>query len=132
MKTEHACQEIRPQLVALLDDQLDPARSQPVQAHLAACEACRAELDGLRRALQVVDGLPATEPSPDLPALALGSALAVLALVVVLEIRPGTVEPIRDEVMIANHLDLFADYEAIEQLDLLEDLDVLEALGDEV
>jgi hypothetical protein len=41
-----------------------------VEAHLATCEACRAELAGLRRALAVADaemaGLLAAEPTPEL------------------------------------------------------------------
>jgi len=44
----------------------------PVEAHLAACEACRAELAELRRALAVADAevatLVAAEPSPGLAA----------------------------------------------------------------
>ena len=37
-----------------------------------------------------------------------------------------------DELAIARHLELFDDYEVIDKLDLLQDLDVLVALDDEV
>jgi hypothetical protein len=44
----------------------------PLEAHLASCEACRAELAALRQALSVADaemaGLAAAEPSPALAA----------------------------------------------------------------
>lgn len=159
METNEACQDVRQDLVALIDDQLEPARRSQLEAHLEGCQGCQAELSGLRRALEAVDALPALEPSSDLqarfdarlerersgwwaelttwmrrpvPILALSSSLAALVLVAALVLRPGPAAPDQDELAIANHLELFADYEAIEQLDLLEDLDVLEALGDEV
>lgn len=159
MKIEAPCQEIQPELVAWLDDQLEPARRQAIDEHLADCTACQAELAGLRRALGSVDSLPASQPSPGfearfeerfeqeragwvhavwtwlrrpLPAVALGSSLAALVLVSIWIARPTGLDANPDELAIARHLELFADYEAIEKLDLLQDLDVLVALDDEV
>lgn len=159
MKTEVACQDIQPELVAWLDEQLEPARRQAVQVHLAGCPDCQAELAGLRLALGIVDDLPASQPSAGfearfeerferertgwfqavwtwlrrpLPAVALGSGLAALVLVSIWVTRPVGLDAKPDELAIARHLDLFADYEAIEKLDLLQDLDVLVALDDEV
>lgn len=45
-------------LSAFLDDELDEATSLRVARHLAACDACLAELDGLRRARTALRGLP--------------------------------------------------------------------------
>ncbi len=159
MKTEHVCEEIQPELVAWLDEQLAPQRRSEVETHLAGCPDCQAELAGLRQALRAVDDLPASQPSAGLqgrfderferervgwlravwawlrrpvPAVALGSGLAALVLVSIWVTRPAGLDANPDELAIARHLDLFADYEAIEKLDLLQDLDVLVALDDEV
>ncbi len=37
------CQEVRQQLSAWLDDELDPATGAALAAHVAGCEACRTE-----------------------------------------------------------------------------------------
>ena len=55
----------REELTALLDGALDPARRSEVEAHLAACAACRAECDRLAAALLALRALPAPPaPSP--------------------------------------------------------------------
>jgi len=52
-------------LSALLDGALDPAERRAVEAHLAACAACRAEHGRLRGALLALGRLPPPpEPSP--------------------------------------------------------------------
>jgi anti-sigma factor RsiW len=52
-------------LSALLDGALDPAARRTVEAHLAACAACRAEHGRLRGALSSLGRLPPPpEPSP--------------------------------------------------------------------
>lgn len=62
-----ACERFRD---ALTDVAAGAPASAGVEAHLASCEACRAELDALRQALAVADGqmagLVAAEPSPEL------------------------------------------------------------------
>ncbi len=62
-----ACERFRDALTDVAAGAPAPA---DVEAHLASCEACRAELAALRRALAVADaemaGLLAAEPSPEL------------------------------------------------------------------
>jgi len=64
-----ACERYRD---ALTDVAADEPATAAVEAHLASCEACRAELHALRRALAVADaemaGLASAEPSPGLAA----------------------------------------------------------------
>ena len=64
-----ACERFRDALADVAAGEPAPAG---VEAHLATCEACRAELAGLRRALAVADaemaGLLAAEPTPELAA----------------------------------------------------------------
>jgi anti-sigma factor RsiW len=157
---ESICQAKQTELVAYLDQELSKSERHSLQAHLETCAACRAELDELRASLGAVDSLPATEASslfqaefwerfesekqlesgwfarlkPARLVWALGSAAAACALVLTLVMWPGTTQqslPIgADELAIADQLDLFADYEVLEQLPLLEDLDVIEALDD--
>jgi hypothetical protein len=51
-----------------LDDDLDARERAALEAHLAACEACRVDLDALRavvsRAQRLVDAPPASDPWP--------------------------------------------------------------------
>jgi len=67
-------------LSAYLDGELPPARERQVEAHLAACPGCRAELDGLR---SVVERLRHLERAA--PPQVLGQAVARR---VALEARP--------------------------------------------
>ena len=64
-----ACERYRD---ALTDVAAGEPATAAVEAHLASCEACRAELLALRRALAVADaemaGLASAEPSPGLAA----------------------------------------------------------------
>ena len=50
----------RDERLLALDGVLDPQR----QAHLAACEACRTEVEGLRAVLARVRAVDVPEPSP--------------------------------------------------------------------
>lgn len=45
-------------LSAYLDNQVTPAERARVEGHLAACAACRSELDGLRRTVVLLQALP--------------------------------------------------------------------------
>jgi anti-sigma factor RsiW len=54
------------ELQDLLDGQLDTGAEARVRAHLAACEECRAALEGLRRARDAVRALPRVEAPPTL------------------------------------------------------------------
>ncbi len=51
------CDEFKPMLTGYLDGELTPERSAELEAHLAACEACRrelAELTGLKEELAMM------------------------------------------------------------------------------
>ncbi|HET9597378.1 MAG TPA: zf-HC2 domain-containing protein, partial [Anaeromyxobacteraceae bacterium] len=67
--THQACRE---RLVDLLYGELSPREARVVEEHLAACEACRAERDGLAAARTAMRQLPAPSPPErgDAPLLA--------------------------------------------------------------
>ncbi|NOY97706.1 MAG: hypothetical protein GXP40_00670, partial [Chloroflexi bacterium] len=54
------------QLNECLDGTLDSTARQRVEAHLSACEACRARLDDLRLVFSALEGLPETPLTRDL------------------------------------------------------------------
>jgi anti-sigma factor RsiW len=47
------CLEVRDNLVAAIDGELEPAITQEVEEHLAGCPHCRAERDALQRTMQM-------------------------------------------------------------------------------
>lgn len=51
-------------LSAFLDDELDEATATRVTEHVAACDHCMADLDGLREARAALRGLPDVAPPP--------------------------------------------------------------------
>ncbi len=62
LKNKSNCTEMESKLADLL---LDPARVQPkVLAHVAECETCRRELEGLKATMGLLDRWEAPEPSP--------------------------------------------------------------------
>ena len=77
-----ACERYRD---ALTDVAAGEPATAAVEAHLASCEACRAELHALRRTLAVADaemaGLASAEPSPGLAARIRQAAARALARV---------------------------------------------------
>jgi anti-sigma factor RsiW len=151
------CKEVKPELVAYLDGELQDAARSQVEAHLESCAACRAERDSLAATLKSVASLPATRPSSNLAEqfwtrfkearkkgfgagfLALfkwprpvwvGAAATACLLAAVLLALPKDRPVEKSEADIAAHIDLFADYETIENLDILEDLEYIEALDE--
>ena len=151
------CREVKPELVAYLDGELqDSVRSQ-VEAHLEDCADCRAERDALAVTLKSVAGLPATRPSSNLveqfwarfreakqkgfkagllslfkwprPVWVGAAATACLLAAVLLALPKDRPADPADQT-IASHMDLFADYETIKNLDILEDLEYIEALDE--
>jgi anti-sigma factor RsiW len=62
MKTMNKCTAMEEKLAdMLLDPQAAPAE---VEAHVAACESCRKELDEVRATMTAMDAWTAPEPSP--------------------------------------------------------------------
>lgn len=142
-------------LVAMLDGEIDPSRRTAIEAHLANCADCRARGAEIEKTLAAVDSLPAAKPAPDLvqrfserfereqdgvmagilawlarPRVLVGATLAACLLVLSLVVmRPGGA-PGSDaaELAIAGRMELFSDYEAIKNLDVLEDMEFIESL----
>ena len=152
------CEEIQNELVAYLDDELEPSIRAKVKSHLTGCEHCRKQLSEHEKTIAQVNALPATSPTANLlqqfenrleqektksignvlawitrPRILLGTSLAAFLFVILLvTIRPGGTSGSNAlEVAIASHLDLFRDYEAIENLDILEDMEFIEALDED-
>jgi anti-sigma factor RsiW len=57
--------EDRAALIAYLDGELDEEASRELEARLSRDPAARAELEALRQTWELLDYLPATEPSPE-------------------------------------------------------------------
>ena len=55
--------KLEEELTAYVDGELDPSDARTVRAHLAGCADCRATEALLRRTVQVLEALPAFEPS---------------------------------------------------------------------
>jgi anti-sigma factor RsiW len=152
--------ERREELVAFLDNELSPTQRSSVAAHLEECTLCREELLILGNVVEKLVHLEATEPSPDLArrfkqrfqteqrpgflqalsdfltlpktrVLVGASCLALLTGLATVFLRAEKPLENPDEVMIAQNLELLSDYEAIESLEILENLDVISAMEDE-
>lgn len=57
------CERMETQLIAYLDGRVSDAERAEVEAHLAACAACRTRAEEFRRVWSVLDEAPALEPS---------------------------------------------------------------------
>jgi len=59
------CREVKENLSAYLDHELDPQLSKAIQTHLGTCPGCFMENQQMSRAWQMLDLAPEIEPSPD-------------------------------------------------------------------
>lgn len=57
------CEEVSRELIEYLNRRADSALRRDVEEHLAGCAACRKRAEELRRIWNVMDELPAVEPS---------------------------------------------------------------------
>ena len=62
---EMPCRELVELVTEYLDDRLPPDDRARFEAHLAACEACRAFLDQFRETIRVLGRLPESSLSPE-------------------------------------------------------------------
>jgi anti-sigma factor RsiW len=151
------CKDVKPELVAYLDGELNDSIRSKVEAHLENCTACRAARDALASTLKSVENLPATQASANLaeqfwtrfqkekakgskpgffslfrwPRLVwVGAGISACLLVVALLALPKNPPVEKADAAIASHIDLFDDYETIKHLDILEDLEYIEALDE--
>lgn len=60
------CHEIRSFLNPLIEGELDGPQTAELEAHLASCQACRSELEGLKRSVRLVESLPLLSTPPRL------------------------------------------------------------------
>ncbi|MGH9783886.1 MAG: anti-sigma factor family protein [Terriglobia bacterium] len=58
------CKELESNAIAYLDGKLAPPHREAVEAHLAACPACRERVHGFTRVMGLLDEWPAVQPSP--------------------------------------------------------------------
>jgi anti-sigma factor (TIGR02949 family) len=72
------CEAARPQLEAYLDGELDRAAGDELEAHLATCVACRAELASLEHLRGALRSLPGHRAPPELRARLIASDLPAL------------------------------------------------------
>ena len=140
-------------LTAYLDGALSAAERAEVEAHLAACASCRAERDRLESTMALLARLPRPEVSPTfeqrfharlaaqraerrgfLGRIAwrwvLGPGLATAAAVAVFYVGA---QRRSDERFLAEHLDLFENYQAVASADALDrpdDVAVVEHLDE--
>ena len=75
------CTAVRRHLMSYLLDRLPARRQRAIAAHLAACSACRAELDASRAVWDLLGELPAGGAAPDM-------SRAVQARVAEITLRP--------------------------------------------
>ena len=62
---EMPCRELVELVTDYLEDRLTPNDRARFEAHLAACEACRAYLDQFRQTIRTIGRLPEESLSPD-------------------------------------------------------------------
>ena len=65
--------QVRLRLSAYLETDLSHQEEASLEAHLAECTGCAAELRALRRAIELLHALPAAEPSHDIAAAVMAS-----------------------------------------------------------
>ena len=59
-----SCERLETRLIAYLDGRASGAERREVEAHLAACRACRTRAEDFRLLWGVLDEVPMQEPSP--------------------------------------------------------------------
>jgi anti-sigma factor RsiW len=57
------CERISNALIPYMDGRADATERREVEAHLAGCDACRVRVEEYRKLWNVLDEVPATEPS---------------------------------------------------------------------
>lgn len=135
------CERMETQLIAYLDGKAREAERREVEAHLAACAACRQRAEEFRRVWGVLDEMPAVEPTMGFdarvrqrvatepqprwfewlmpsPRLALAVSLLLVLSVWVSSLPPA---PVVENTVARTE----EDFKAIENLQVLEDYDVL-------
>jgi anti-sigma factor RsiW len=140
---------IADRLAAWMAGDLPDREAAAMREHLASCRVCSEEHDLLQQAIAFVPTLGRVDPRPGfavrVAALAaerrphpigapwwrwaFGGGLAVAAAAAaVLVIMPGTPKNARDDVVLAQRLELFEDLNVVQNQDALADMDVVAVL----
>lgn len=69
------CQKARQRLNPFLEGDLEGAQAREMETHVACCSTCRAELEGLRGSLALLEGLPSLSPPPGLASRVMAQVL---------------------------------------------------------
>jgi anti-sigma factor RsiW len=134
-------------LQALVSGALSPAERERAEAHLASCPECREERDLLAAARALLPALPEIEPRPGFAARVargardprpspfaqwlrwtMGGVAVATAAAVAVAVLPGPVPPRRDDVRVAQRLELFEDLAVLQNVQALEDMEVVSVL----
>jgi len=140
-----SCAEFAADLSAWIDRELPAARAAAVAAHVAACAACRAQVETLRRADGALRAIPLRELPPGALAEVLrradraparapisrarllrwvaAPAAAAAGIALYLATRPDPLDALPPE-----DLAVAIDLDTVEDLDVIANLEVLEAL----
>jgi anti-sigma factor RsiW len=149
------CRDITGLLALYHYGELEPEEAAEVEAHLAGCKGCAAELDDIRAALslitpdtptgfeaarvrtRVLSRISARRKNPLLrfaPAFAGAALIAITALIFnyrgifMPPVAPPAVQPNVTAVVATADLDMMENYDLVANLDLLEDMDTVETM----
>lgn len=141
-------------LSGYIDGELSPKDSDAMAAHIEQCEFCQREMSRIQQADSLLMGIKEIEPSESfdrtfwkkIDALnepthrwnlarlitgkwhwrpyALSGALACFLIIVIVFGKTGY-EPDINEMLVAENLELFQEYDVVNKLDLLENWDVI-------
>ncbi len=139
-----------------MDKELPSAKMKAVENHLETCEACRETMKRLGAADHFLAHLPELEPSKDFdrsfqrklsrleekksrsvstfftfrwqPYFAAAMTVLIVAGFTLFHSRHETAAPDMEDILISENIELFQDFEAIDNLDLLENWEAIMAL----
>lgn len=141
------CEDVSNELMAYVDGRASAGVRRSIEDHLAGCAACRTRAEEFRKTWSVLDGVPAIEPSfgfdarlrqriaaepqrsrflqfvPQ-PRLALSMALLAAMLVLVMKLPTGNPVAQPQSAVVQQE-----DFNAIKNLNVLENYDVVTKLG---
>jgi anti-sigma factor RsiW len=141
------CEEVSNELMSYLDGHASAGARRCIEDHLAGCAACRTRAEEFRKLWSVLDDAPAIEPSfgfdarlrqriaaePQRPRFfgfvphpRLALSMALLAAMLVLVVKLPTGNPVAQSQSAAAQQE---DFNAIKNLNVLENYDVVTKLG---
>jgi anti-sigma factor RsiW len=145
------CEDVSKELIPYLDRRANSADRHEVEEHLAACLACHARAEELRRLWSVLDEVPIVEPSLGFdarmrariadepqprwfrwfvpqPRLALSVALLLAVSVWISRLPqdnsglPGTAQSEHEQFQVIKNLDVLENYDVLSKFDALDEV----------